>query len=112
MRNRLIIRIKSHVYFYLLIVSVLFAETVNAQSGIFVGGPVYYDREFALNELKSSGFTHLKVWTIHVEPNGDLTFNKEFLIIANGEYVGDKKYPYFSGGYEKAKRRTIIHRAN
>jgi len=73
------------------------ANTVIAQSGIFVGGPAYYDRDFSIDELRSSGFTFVVVWTIHVmNTNGDLNYNAEFPIVKNGQYTGNTTYPEFA----------------
>lgn len=66
-----------------------------AQSGIFVGGPSYYNPDFAIDELKNSGFTTVIIWTIHINDIGELNFNGEFLVCKDGEYVGNQKYPDF-----------------
>jgi Concanavalin A-like lectin/glucanases superfamily/Secretion system C-terminal sorting domain len=68
---------------------------VQAQSGIYVGGPSYYDTDFSIDELKNSGFTTAIVWTIHINDVGNLNFNGEFLICQDGKYVGDQKYKEF-----------------
>jgi hypothetical protein len=67
---------------------------LHAQSAIFAGGPIYYD-DYSIDELRNSGFTTVIVWTIHINENGDLNFNGEFLACKDGEYVGYKKYPSF-----------------
>jgi hypothetical protein len=65
------------------------------QFPIPAGGPVYKKRETSISEIKKSGFTHLIVWTIHVEANGDLGFNGEFPLVKDGQYIGDRMYPEF-----------------
>jgi hypothetical protein len=64
-------------------------------AALFAGGPVYKKRETSISEIKKSGFTHLIVWTIHVEANGDLGFNGEFPLVKDGQYIGDRIYPEF-----------------
>lgn len=86
-------------FLYVVAVALLLGGNLNelkAQSGVFAGGPIYYGRDYSIDELKYSGFTHLIVWTIHIKANGDLDFNGEFLLCSGGEYVGHKKYPNFA----------------
>ncbi len=64
-------------------------------SGVYGGGPVYKHRDYAISELKNSGFTHVIVWTIHIEADGSLGFNGEFPLVKNGSYIGDQYYPNF-----------------
>ena len=74
-------------------------------SGVYGGGPFYYDREFAIDELRNSGFKWVCVWTIHVmNENGDLNFNAEFPIVQNGNYIGNSKYPNFVNDMARLKR--------
>ena len=79
----------------ILCLSFLFNILLIGQSGVYVGGPAYYDTEFSINELKTSGFTTAIVWTIHINGVGDLNFNGEFLVCKDGNYVGDQKYKDF-----------------
>ncbi|MEN9834106.1 MAG: hypothetical protein RL011_299 [Pseudomonadota bacterium] len=71
---------------------------------LFAGGPVYKARETSIPEIKNSGFTHLIVWTIHIEANGDLGFNGEFPLVKDGEYIGDAAYPQFRADMAALKR--------
>ena len=64
-------------------------------SAVFAGGPVYLTPQSSISELKTSGFGTLINWTIHIHENGDLNFNEEFRLIANGEYVGDSIHTDF-----------------
>lgn len=73
------------------------------QSGIYAGGPVYYNRDYSINELKNSGFTHVVVWTIHIDGNGNFNFNAEFPLVQNGAYVGGSHYPNFAGDIASLK---------
>lgn len=85
----------------------LFASTVTmATSGVYAGGPVYNARNYSINELKTSGFTNLVVWTIHVESDGSLGFNGEFPLVANGAYIGAATYPDFQADIASLKGGT------
>lgn len=66
-----------------------------ASSGVYAGGPVYNNNQSSINELKSSQFSNLIVWTIHIAENGDLNYNAEFPLVSDGKYIGDQKYPDF-----------------
>src|SRR5688572_1830868 len=70
-------------------------NTSKAQSAIYGGGPIYKNRSYSINELKNSGFTHVIVWTIHIDASGNFNFNAEFPLISNGAYVGGSSYPNF-----------------
>lgn len=67
----------------------------HAISGVYGGGPIYKNREYAIGELKASGFSHVIVWTIHIEADGSLGFNGEFPLVKDGAYIGDQYYPDF-----------------
>jgi len=45
-----------------------------------------------MNTLRSSGFTTVVLWTIHVHPNGNLVFN-DIPVVSNGQYIGDPGWP-------------------
>ncbi len=47
------------------------------------------------NKLKISCYTHLKVWTIHVNKQGDLNFNRGLLVCEDVKYVGEDARPDF-----------------
>lgn len=59
-----------------------------ARSAIFGGGPLYTGREKVMNDLRSSGFTTVILWSLHVEEDGTLNYNGT-KIIEDGEYCGD-----------------------
>lgn len=72
------------------------SHVLQAQSGLYAGGPVYQNRSYSINELKSSGFKNIVVWTIHIDTNGDFNFNAEFPLCQNGTYIGGATYPNFA----------------
>jgi hypothetical protein len=68
------------------------AAPAAGRSAIFGGGPFYQDGQAVMNTLRSSGFTTVILWSIHVHSNGDLYYN-DTLIVAGGQYVGDSGWP-------------------
>jgi hypothetical protein len=69
---------------------------LQAQSGVYGGGPIYKNRNYSINELRNSGFTYVVVWTIHIDASGNFNFNAEFPLIQNGTYIGASSYPNFA----------------
>lgn len=65
---------------------------VAGRSAIYGGGPFYEDGQAVMDDVRSSGFTTVMLWSIHVQTNGDLYYN-DHLIVADGEYVGDAGWP-------------------
>ncbi len=78
-----------------------------AESGVFGGGPLYINATRNINELKNSGFNEVVVWNIQVRPNGDLNFNGEFPLCANGVYVGGATHPDFAGNMASLKQGKV-----
>ena len=76
-----------------------------ANSGVYGGGPIYKDAN-AISELKSSGFSHVVIWTIHIEQDGSLGFNGEFPLVENGVYIGDNTHPDFRNQVASLKTGT------
>jgi hypothetical protein len=78
------------------LLALAFAVPASAQatprSAVFGGGPFYADGQGVMNTLRSSGFTTVILWSIHVHPNGDLYYN-DILLVQNGRYVGDAGWP-------------------
>ena len=74
-------------------------------SAVYGGGPIYKDRSITIPELKSSGFSTIVVWTIHIESNGDFGFNAEFPLVAGGKYIGNAMYPYFPSDIANLKKQ-------
>ncbi len=83
--------------------SLLASTAAFAVSGVYGGGPIYNNTSYSINELKTSGFTNLVVWTIHIESDGSLGFNGEFPLVANGSYIGDSHYPNFKSDIASLK---------
>ena len=77
------------------------SNTVN--SAIYGGGPIYKDGTTSVANLKASGFTEVIVWNIAVDSAGDLNFNYEFPLVANGNYVGDATHPDFRSNMASIK---------
>jgi hypothetical protein len=68
------------------------AVAAAGRSAIFGGGPFYQDGQAVIDTLRSSGFTTVILWSIHVHGNGDLYYN-DHLIVSGGQYVGDSGWP-------------------
>lgn len=64
-------------------------------SGIYGGGPIYTQGPTTIPNLQASGFVEVIVWNIAVNPAGDLNFNYEFPLVADGVYIGDAKHADF-----------------
>ncbi|RSN45818.1 lysyl endopeptidase [Amycolatopsis sp. WAC 04197] len=62
------------------------------RSAIYGGGPFYQDGQGVMDVLRSSGFTTVILWSIHVHDNGDLYYN-DHLVVKDGQYVGDAGWP-------------------
>lgn len=62
------------------------------RSAIYGGGPFYEGGQAVMDDLRSSGFTTVILWSIHVHANGDLFYNDQ-LIVSDGQYVGDPEWP-------------------
>ena len=88
---------------WLLALIALSPSLIAQPSAIYAGGPVYYGRDYSIDELRNSGFETVIVWTIHIEANGDLGFNGEFPLVRNGGYVGNESYPDFPGDVARLK---------
>lgn len=95
----------------LLVIAVSANTTLLAQSAIYGGGPIYKNRNYSISELKNSGFTHVVVWTIHIDASGNLNFNAEFPLVQNGSYIGANSYPNFAADIASLKQApTSIRR--
>jgi hypothetical protein len=64
------------------------APARTGRSAIYGGGAFYSGGQAVMDTLRSSGFTTVILWSIHVHSNGDLYYN-DTLVVANGQYVGD-----------------------
>ena len=68
-------------------------SAVYAASTLFGGGPFYTGGASTMNILRSSGYTTVMLWTIHVDgTTGNLVYNDQ-LLVANGVYVGNSTWP-------------------
>ncbi|OQP62410.1 hypothetical protein A3860_29065 [Niastella vici] len=86
-------------------------QTMQGNSGIYAGGPVYKNRSYSISELKGSGYTCVVVWTIHIDASGNLNFNAEFPLVQNGAYIGASTYPNFASDIASLKSApTSINR--
>lgn len=85
-----------------------FAGAAIAQGyvGILGGGPIYKHVPINLKELRTSGFNELIVWSVEVNPAGDLNLNGEFPLTSAGVYIGNQTYPDFPGDLKKLKQAT------
>jgi len=69
------------------------SPSVMASSTIFGGGPSYSGGTATMNALRSSGYTTVMLWCIHVDAaTGNLVYNAP-LICSNGVYVGPSTWP-------------------
>jgi hypothetical protein len=96
----------------LLSLGIVFACTTLATAqtgftGIFGGGPFYKNASNNITELKNSGFTEAIVWSVEVNPVGDLNFNGEFPLTSNGVYIGDQMHPDFAANLAALKQGTV-----
>ncbi len=66
---------------------------LRASSAVFGGGPFYSGGAGVMNTLRSSGFTTIILWCIHVDATtGNLILNDQ-LVVVNGAYVGNAAWP-------------------
>ena len=83
-------------------------------TGIFGGGPFYKTANFNvakdIAEIEHSGFSEAIVWSVEVNSQGDLNFNGEFPLTANGVYVGGKTYPKFAADMATLKKAGTVKR--
>lgn len=60
-----------------------------------------------LADIKNSGFTSAICWALHVDQQGDLTYN-DTKIVTSGDYVGDPSWPEFLDGLKTGTVDTIL----
>lgn len=63
-------------------------NTTNIISQIYCGGELYSGGDIVINDLKTSGFTSVVAWAVHVETNGSLIYNNT-PIVKDGKYIGN-----------------------
>ena len=86
-----------------------FAGGAAAQTGlvsILGGGPIYKHVPINIQELKTSGFNELIVWSVEVNSAGDLNLNGEFPLTSAGAYIGNQTYPSFPTDLKNIKAGT------
>ena len=91
-----------------IVVSVAAASAqTTGYTGIFGGGPFYKSAANNITEIENSGFTEAIVWSVEVNASGDLNFNGEFPLTANGVYVGNQTHSDFAANMAKLKQGTV-----
>jgi len=69
------------------------SPAVAGRSAVYGGGPFYSGGQAVMDTLRSSGFTTVVLWAIHVRADtGDLWLN-DIRIVSDGQYVGDPGWP-------------------
>ena len=69
------------------------AQVVAGRSAVYGGGPFYSGGQAVMDTLRSSGFTTVVLWAIHVRADtGDLWLN-DIRIVSGGQYLGDPGWP-------------------
>ncbi|MEN6308995.1 MAG: LamG domain-containing protein [Anaerohalosphaeraceae bacterium] len=69
------------------------AAVYAGHSVLYSGGPLYSNAGTHRDMIRSSGFTTVVLWTIHVnKDNGDLILN-DYKIVGDGKYVGRSTWP-------------------
>ena len=103
--------IRSVAIFLFLVLTVGFSDqTAAAQigfTGIFGGGPFYKNATNNITEIENSGFTEAIIWSVEVSSTGDLNFNGEFPLTANGVYIGDQTHSDFASNMALLKQGTV-----
>lgn len=61
-------------------------------SAVYGGGPFYSGGQSVMDDLRSSGFNTVILWTIHVGPNGNMNLNNIPVINTSGNYIGDPNW--------------------
>ena len=79
-------------------------QNVSYFNGLFTGGPIYKKSSTTINDLKTSGFNTVIAWLVHINKNGDLNLNMEFLLAQDGQYVGQSTWPNFQNDITDLKQ--------
>ena len=84
--------------FWRIIPVILIAFVINIsslsakESVLYGGGPLYEHAAEHLEMIRSSNFTTIMLWTIHIHGDGDLVYN-DIKIVDDGVYIGDEEWP-------------------
>jgi hypothetical protein len=98
------------IFLFLVLAVAFFDPAAAAQigfTGIFGGGPFYKNATNNITEIENSGFTEAIVWSVEVSSTGDLNFNGEFPLTANGVYIGDQTHSDFASNMALLKQGTV-----
>ena len=85
-----------------LLITLLWAADMAAQSGIYVGGHIRRERPSTVTKLKNSGFTYAILFNVNVETDGTLTTDGE-TICKDGVYVFANQQPHYVEDVEALK---------
>ncbi|WP_155808204.1 hypothetical protein [Xylanibacter brevis] len=85
-----------------LLITLLWAADMAAQSGIYVGGHIRRERPNTVTKLKNSGFTYAILFNVNVETDGTLTTDGE-TICKDGVYVFANQQPHYVEDVEALK---------
>lgn len=77
-----------------LLITLLWAADMAAQSGVYVGGHIRRERPNTVTTLKNSGFTYAILFNVNVETDGTLTTDGE-TICKDGAYVFANEQPHY-----------------
>lgn len=69
----------------------IYAADTKGVSAIFGGGPFVTGGQSVINDLKSSGFNTIMIWSAHPNMDGTLYLN-DILVCKDGEYVGKSEW--------------------
>ena len=79
-------------------------------STIFGGGPLYIPARGApanITELANAGYAEVIVWSVEVNPSGDLNLNGEFPLTSGGTYIGAQTHPDFASDMARLKKGKV-----
>lgn len=95
------------IFLFLLVTALSSSSAQTGYTGIFGGGPFYKNAGPNITEIANSGFTEAIVWSVEVSSVGDLNFNGEFPLTANGVYIGDQTHSDFASNMALLKQGTV-----
>ncbi|MDI9359155.1 MAG: hypothetical protein QM528_09415 [Phycisphaerales bacterium] len=82
-------------------------QSTRFNSAIWGGGPYYDNTIPTVDSIRNSNFTTAILWSIHVNANGDLSYNNT-TIVQNGQYIGNSNFINIGGQLLQAP--TTINR--
>jgi hypothetical protein len=63
-----------------------------------------------INELSTSGFNEVMIWSVEVGTTGDLNLDGGFPLTSGGVYIGQQTYPYFASDLATIKQSGKVKR--